>query len=232
MKLIITISLFITTLTAFANTEPTVKVAPTKHIYAPHGFDSNDELEVVVEGYLPDLCHQSPTTEVRVIGRSILIEASSLHYENTACPQVVLPFLKTVKVGVLPAGDYNVFVNKGTRFEKQATIAVEPETKTVVNDYIYANVFQVTEARQGVVKIIGAHPADCFELQSIDWIDNGVDTYSVLPKLNKTQEICQREMIPFEYEFKLPTNIDRDKILIHVRDMIGGAVNYLYEVAP
>ena len=56
MKKIITLFLF--TVAALVNAStPTEKLVPVDHIYVPTGFDSNDTVEVVVTGYLPNLCH-------------------------------------------------------------------------------------------------------------------------------------------------------------------------------
>ena len=45
---------------------PEEKVIPIEHVYIPSGFDDNDNVEIVITGFLPNLCHKSPSAKVRV----------------------------------------------------------------------------------------------------------------------------------------------------------------------
>ena len=110
---------------AQASTPVSMKI-PVDNIFSPRGYDTLDSSEVVVEGILPNGCHRIPKTSYTVKGNTIFIEVTSLVYNqpNTFCPEVILPFIKTVDVGVLPKGKYDVVVNNGTSFEKQSTFKV------------------------------------------------------------------------------------------------------------
>ena len=39
----------------------TMELVPVENVYTPRGFDSNDNAEIVITGYLPNLCYQNPT---------------------------------------------------------------------------------------------------------------------------------------------------------------------------
>lgn len=224
------IFILLITTTSFAGIGPRELFAPVEHVYVPAGFDANDDTEVIIAGELPNLCYQSPFEEVEIRGFNIYIDIKLLDYsaKATNCPQVVVPYTMKVSLGVLPQGDYQIYVNQSSLMPVNADITIEPEYSIVVNDFIYAHVEDIHRSSADTVTISGAHPADCFELDEIVVFNNGSDTYSVLPKLNQTQELCSRVLVPFEYELEVPQDLHRHKVLLHVRTMIGTSVNMIF----
>ena len=65
-----TILMMVLGLLANAGT-PVERLVPVKNIFSPEGFDSNDNVEVIVEGHLPNLCHKTPMKTVSINGNSI-----------------------------------------------------------------------------------------------------------------------------------------------------------------
>ena len=210
---------------------PTKILTPVKHVYSPKGFDSNDQVEVIVSGYLPNLCHNSPQTNVEVEGNKINITVSSLKYSlsNPFCPQVLVPFVEAVKVGVLKEGNYRVNVNEKSLYEQKAHINVAKATTKSVDDFMYANVEYVDKNKEEkTVTLKGYNPSDCFVLDGVKFISNGKDTYSVLPKLKQVAQFCATLETPFSYTVKVPSELNRDQVLLHVRSMNGKSVNALF----
>src|SRR5690606_19443087 len=121
----------------FAST-PIEALVPVEHIYIPRGFDSNDRAEVIIAGNLPNLCHKSPMAKVRLEGNVIYVELSSLYYEpnNPFCAEMVVPFLETVSLGVLKAGDYEIVVNRGHFTEQKAGLIITSAGSPDVDDYV------------------------------------------------------------------------------------------------
>ena len=220
------LSLFLLMVSTIVMAEISVLVpAPTVSSYVPRGYDSNDEVEIFVEGYLPSLCYQSPMGSAEVQGNTIYVTMSALYYQPNSriCPEVMLPFMEKVNVGILGAGEYNVVVNNN-RFD---AFRVDIEMSTVVDDFLYANVDDITEYGNNIISLAGKHPADCYDLEGIDVISNGKNTYSVLPKLRQTKSVCNRVLVPFETSFEMPRTLKSKKVLLHVRTMMGQSVNRL-----
>ena len=46
--------------------------------------------------------------------------------------------------------------------------------------------------------------------------------------MKQVSEFCPMKMVPFEYEVEVPNNLEKEKILLHVRVMDGRSVNSLY----
>ncbi len=205
---------------------------PVEHVYSPMGFDSNDRTEVIVEGILPNLCHKSPMTTAKVSGNTIKITVKAMKYESSSpfCPEIALPFVTAVNVGILDKGKYDIVVNGKTIFEKKSEIAVNEASSDAVDDFIYANVDHV-EKHEGsrVVDLKGYNPSECLELDKVEFFDNSKDTYSVLPKMKQVSTFCPMKMVAFSFPTEVPTKLEREKVLLHVRVMDGKSVNTVFE---
>lgn len=222
---------------AFLGTEalnagvPKEVLIPVSDIYTPKGFDSNDNTEIIITGYLPNLCHKAPKVKTKIQGDKIQVTLTSLKYDasNPYCPEVVVPFMKTIDLGVMQKGFYHIIANEGSTFEKEETIQIEKAQDDDIDENIYPLVNYI-ERVEGTRKIMikGYNPSDCLELHEIEVISDQENTYAILPKMLQVNEFCPRKMTPFEYEIILPDTIDKDTVLLHIRSMNGNSVNKLY----
>jgi hypothetical protein len=210
---------------------PVEKMVPVDYLYSPAGFDSNDNVEVVVTGFMPNLCHQTPEASVKFSNNGdIELEVTSLYYDKTNpfCPQMIVPFKLTVSLGLLDAGSYNIVANKNSNKRKavKSTLIVTESISNAIDTYHYAYVTNVLDKTGShTVKLTGYNPSDCFVLDKIESISNGKDTFSVLPKMKQINDFCPRKMVPFSYEFEVPKTLKKNAILIHVRTMQGKSIN-------
>ncbi len=204
-------------------------IIPVDHIYVPHGFDSNDNTEVVIEGYLPNLCYRSPRASVQVVGNEIKIKMTSLRApDSSACAEMVVPYVRPVSVGTLPAGDYKILVNEGEFDSIKSNIQVAPSPSQAIDNFVYAYVDYLEVDESGRVFLNGHNPSDCFVLDRVEFYDNKKDTYSVLPIMKQIADICPQRIMPFRYEIQVPDYLKSDKVLLHTRSMNGMSVNTLY----
>jgi len=232
MKTLILLALVLQGLVAYAGTPKEVQV-PIEDVYSPIGFDSNDSSEIIITGWLPNLCHKAPKTELTVKGNNIDIKVTALHYHQTNpfCPELIVPFTETVHVGLLDKGVYNITVNKKSIFEKKSTIKINEATSSAIDNYIYANVEFVDKGidpAKNIVALKGYNPSDCLELEEVKFVSNKNNAYSVLPIMKQVRDFCPMKMMPFSYEVEVPTSIQKNKVLLHVRVMDGKSVNTIY----
>jgi hypothetical protein len=202
---------------------------PVTQVFAPLGFDTNDSSEVVIAGYLPNLCYKAASAETQISGKTARIQLKAFRTESHLCAQMAVPFLEVAALGVLDKGTYGIVVNQGLPSERNSQLKVEESASPAVDDHIYANVSsieRITETRRVLLK--GENPSPCYSLDEIKLVSNGTDTYSVLPILRQTSETCPRVMTPFEYEFTIPNELAAKKLLLHVRVMNGKSVNSLF----
>jgi hypothetical protein len=207
-------------------------LVPVDEIYSPKGFDDNDFSEIVVSGYLPNLCYKSPTTSIKREGYKIVVTLESLHVrpvEGEVCAEMIVPFFETVQLGVLPEGDYKIEVNGKSVYRKLGKLSVTKSFTSVMDDFLYANVEYVDKSfGSRVIKLKGHNPSDCYELEDVRFAHNGTDTYSILPKMKQVRDFCPMKMMPFEYSVEVPKTLKAGTVLLHVRSMNGKSVNTLF----
>jgi hypothetical protein len=211
---------------------PKLKEIPIAHVFIPAGFDSNDNVEVLVEGLLPDLCYKSPQVSIFRDGQNITVKAKAWYYggEGVACPEIVVTTLERGVVGILETGDYQVAVSSLLENGFSGKLSVTKATKKTMDEHIYANVEyirQIPDTR--TILLVGTNPSDCFSLKEVQFVDNGLDSYSILPKLEQTSTDCPKSNAVFEYEVEVPKTLTRERVLLHSRSMNGHSVNTLFD---
>ena len=226
IKLLTTLLAF-TTSSLFAAT-PVRKAIPVEKVYSPRGYDTEDSAEVVIEGLLPNACHKSPKADIEVVGDTIEVNLTSLYYDptNPFCAEIILPFIKTINLGLLKKGDYKVVVNQNTPYEEQAMFKVLNPSRTPGEGDMYANVEYIERRDDSrTIKLMGHNPSDCYVLKDIEVVSNKRSTYSVFPIMEKVSDFCPMKMTPFTYDVTIPNTINKPEVLIHVRTMNGDSIN-------
>ncbi len=213
--------------TAFAGT-PLKVTAEIDEVYVPAGFDSNDNSEIILSGYLPNRCHKEPKVDVNVSNKQIFIKLTTLkyHQSNPFCPEVIVPFVKKVELGELKEGRYDVIINKGSVSEHYSFMNIKEAQTSNIDNFLYANVHSIKRSHEdNEIRLNGYNESDCLVLDDIKLISNYENTYSILPKMKKIQDFCPKKMTPFSYRVELPENLNSDDILLHIRSSDGESVN-------
>lgn len=210
---------------------PVEVMVPIEDVYSPKGFDSNDNSQIIISGYLPNLCHRAPKSIVKMEEGKVDIKIVSLKYDpsNPYCPEMIVPFVEAIDLGVMDKGVYDIVVNGKSIFEKRASLQIDEASSDAVDDYVYAGVEYIEKSagsRRVVLK--GYNPSDCFILDEIEVIDNEKDVYSIKPKMKQISDFCALKMVPFEYDFIVPDKLQSDKVLLHVRSVQGKSVNSIF----
>jgi hypothetical protein len=210
--LILLFALF--SLVSYAGT-PVETLVPVDGVYSPNGFDSNDNSEIIVEGWLPNLCHKTPMTKSEIKNGKIHITVTALRYDESSpfCPEMIVPFIQSVNVGILDKGIYEIVVNGKSPYQKNSKIKISESSSNALDDHIYANVHYVEKS----------HGTKTVTL--VKFVSNEVNTYSVLPIMKRVRDFCPMKMTPFAYDVEVPQSLNVNKVLLHVRGMDGNSVN-------
>lgn len=206
---------------------------PVDHVYSPAGFNSNDNAQIAITGFLPNLCYQAPKSVVSVKNGKINVAMQASYKKDNGmmfCVNIKIPYVEYVDVGVLDKGQYDVLVNEATKWSQQSKLSIAEVSSSSSEEVVYANVEEVVRVDSNSRKVLlkGYNPSDCFELKEIVIKDNGSDTYSILPQMKQVRAECPKKMIPFSYEFDVPENLEASKVLLHVRVMDGRSVNAFF----
>lgn len=216
----------------FANEGPIEMPSPVSDVYVPIGFDSNDNVEIVLAGEFPSSCYKVGLHSFRVTEKNeILIQATTLFYPGSTCAQVITPFMQIVKIGVLKVGAYKVIVNDKSTPKKEFEIA--QHLSEAPDDYLYAPVEFAeieTSSSTGIqyLEIQGRFPLmliGCAYMQEVKINRDDPDVVVVQPIMAITYD-CADHKVAFKQTVPL-TSPFSGKGLIHVRVLNGISYNKL-----
>lgn len=202
--------------------------APVKHLYVPEGFDSNDSVEVVVTGTFPNPCYSRNKVDVHVEDDVIDIAVTGIAPDHKligsrACPDMAVPFKEVVTVGNLQGGEYKINVNDGALKDK---VMVKEATSSAVDDHIYAAIEWIEKKSADQVVLHGWRYSPCLELDRIEVMSNGKDTFSMLPIMKQVSDFCPMKGMPVSFNAKVNLrSLKMNQPLLYVRTMDGKSVN-------
>jgi hypothetical protein len=209
--------------------------SPVDQIYTPRGLTTSDNAEVILQGYYRSSCYQPGTTafDVQPDAGLITVEATSLFDPDKVCLQVMTPFLQTVKLGAIPAGDYEV------------ALAGQPEIWTTLNvelrdqespDELLAPVGEakiMTDQNSGkqFLRLSGEYPhffIGCMVIREVDISQPQADMLQVKPvaELIPDGPICDEQAM--DPRFVIEQGLSQPFAgpgLLHVRGFQGQTLN-------
>ena len=222
----------ITSYTTTAKADEVVAVNP-KYLFVPVGFDDNDDVGVVVDGYLQDTCYRLRPTLVQVDAakKKIVVQPTAVVYPGP-CMDVTVPFTSTVSLGHnVPVGNYTVTNMDGTLQER---LEVTKSSSIGPDDYLYAPVDSAEVSKENgklVATVKGRFTSNCLEMGAVNIITTG-KTLQMLPIMKQMEkpaggEVCKSVESSFEQKVAMP-ELAKGRYLLHVRSLNGQAVNVVF----
>jgi hypothetical protein len=216
---------------AYANPEPVKVPALFSKAYLPSGFDSNDVVQIVGEGLFRNTCYRHAETTVRVDEAQRRIQVGPVAYEYAGfCLQVILPFNRTIDVGILKPGTWEVV--QGPNSEKLGQITIRSANRREADDFLYAPISQAFFQQKGDVSRIvltGEFTNDCFAIERVKTsVQPDVLVIQPIARLRERAN-CKSGHFPFSKVVELE-GVPQGRYLLHVRSMNGNAINTLVQV--
>lgn len=231
LALITALLLGCTSLTAFAQYEPTTEGATFDKVYVPVGFDNNDHIQIVGEGLFENACYRPAPTVVNIDQATQTINLGPVAYKYSGfCAQVVLPFERAIDIGVLKIGVWKVTQGKDPKVI--AEIPVKPALAFAPDDFLYAPVTQAFLRQSGkrtMVFVTGQFTNSCMSMEKVEVNANG-DTIVVQPIAQMGEKDCKEGSFPFQKAVRVP-KLKEGRYLLHVRSLNGNAINNLVNIA-
>jgi hypothetical protein len=222
---------------AFANAEPgpgngELVNVDARYVFAPEGFDDNDEAVVMVDGYLPSGCYKLTRPEYTVDEQTKTITIKPMaRYFDVACIEALIPYQFEVKLGILSEGLYTVKLNNAA----VDSIDVAEASSAGPDDYLYAPIdgASVSTTDTGVLQatLEGRFTNSCMVWDDLKVIDTG-KTINVLPVMRIEGDSCIAGEFPFKKIVNLPESVVAGRHLLHVRSLNGNAINHLFYKSP
>lgn len=199
--------------------------------YIPKGFDTNDRTQIMIEGALPNSCYRLGATEVHrdeAKSRIFIVQHAYL-YKDTKCLMVLIPFNKTVDIGILSHGTFLIIDGHSAEFLGNLSIA--PSLTAGPDDYLYAI---VDDVRLGGIDSVpsltvrGTLPK-CWQIEETRLIVESDDVITILPIASRNNE-CTKTTIPFVSSVKIPSDLKKGRYMVQVRSLNGLSVNKLFDL--
>jgi hypothetical protein len=227
-----------------ASAEGPVQVqAPVEKVFAPLGFDDNDDAELVLHGHFPNTCYKvgPATATTDVAARTITIDAKAWRYPGAVCAMVMVPFIQSVKLGPIPAGDYQIKVLDRPGAETLPLNIVQARTRNP-DDYIYAPVDSISiekdQAGQRKIVLEGNYPytfIGCMKIVEVrERVTPGrVIVVQPIAELFENDEDCvdQADSKKFRVEQPLTDASEAAEYLAHVRVLEGQSLNRMFDLS-
>jgi hypothetical protein len=214
---------------------PRVVALQAEKLYVPNGFDSNDNVEVVVHGHLPSTCYkvQDVSVERDDATGTITVQPLVFRYRGP-CLQMLIPFTTPAKLGLLKPGKYTV-KQKRSGGATDATLTVRAAVTESPDDFLYAPVDNVKlsalqeEAGAYKLTIEGNFPymfVGCMRMQKVV-----TDVQGEILVVQPVAEIVdgpecsdRRPDNSYSYETVVRGALT-DELLVHVRSLNGESFN-------
>jgi hypothetical protein len=212
---------------------PSLVILPTQEVFAPASFDDNDSAQITLFGELPNTCFKAGPAAAKVdrAAKTIVIRNQSYHYPSCWCLDVRAHYSKTLELGVLPAGRYQVWVEQQNGERKaRGTLTISVSTKATPDDHLYAMIedARVTPADEGAPKTLeltGVLASSCMELSEVKVAYRAPNVIEVLPIVSiGSGATCDQKRRPLKHEVAL-SPAWKGPTLVHVRSLNGQALN-------
>ena len=200
-------------------------------IFAPPGFDDNDNAQLVVHGQLINTCFKAAAPQVTVDKEKklIVVQPQAYFYSGCWCLSMMVPFTQAIDLGVLPAGKYRVVeYDKKGGVRQESAITIAQQKTSAPDDLLYAAVKSARVELVGSTSTLilnGTLNDDCLEIQDTRVLHRTEHVIEVLPvTAYKQGTTCQSKPRPFELKVALP-EMEPGNSLIHIRSLNGQAIN-------
>ena len=208
-----------------------IEAPQINHVFVPVGFDDNDDVTAVIDGFLPSGCHKFAGIAAQFDqARGEIRLEPQVKFENRPCIEARVPFSTVAHLGELDQGDYTVTVPSGgpssDDLVRDLEVLAAPDSRKDSHDY--APIEEVTFHRKSAdrqVTLEGRMTSTCLEWDRVDLNVTG-NTIQILPIVKTTNYVdCGDTLVEFEKTVNLPPRLGKGRYLLHVRSLSGQAIN-------
>ena len=209
---------------------PTQVSLPPQKVFAPPGFDDNDNTQVVLFGYFPNTCYkvgQSPFV-IDTNAREIRIQNFAYLYAGHSCLEMRIPWTKTIDLGVLIQGNYKILSQQTSgKYTYVANLPVAVSKTSNADDLLYAHIESATGGRDQPLRLSGSFSMDCLYVREVKTLYRSQGIIEVLPVADFIPgKNCMHTFIPLPFEVSVALKPTAKVLtLIHIRSMNGQSVN-------
>lgn len=230
-----------------ATTAPVI--LPIAGAYAPAtGYDDNDNIEIIIDGVLPNSCWVIDRADAKLTGASndIIVQQLARKKDTALCqdetklpPELKLPvtFMTTASLGALPAGTYNMIFSalpEGNLQQKRFSIERAPTNEVDSLYYAITTGLKVPKTVDSTTKTFevefsGYLSNPCSKLEDHVHAVFQSDVIVLMPEVRRVDGPC----VPIAEDFNRKLTIatpTAGRYLVQVRSANGNSVNHFLTV--
>lgn len=228
MKLFIGFLISVFSLSFSVQAESTKVHLSSGKLFVPQGYDSNDLIEVVVQGSLPNSCYKGPTHEVIKEGNIFKIYLYAYYQPAEHCKKFSIPFQQTVNLGMLNQGKYKVQLNE-VHIIAEEELLIKESVSSFQDDFLYGNIMNLIEDEDSrTVQLVGTNPTDCLVFKKME---QEIQKNMIILK-PQFSEVGDCHDIPTEFTLKYDVPFLESHprgMMLHIRVMGGRSLNYFFK---
>ncbi len=224
-----------------------VDLALDNAFIAERGFDNNDNIQVVIEGYLPNSCYTLTQAQTNVSPEAMTVKISQIAARSVTgiCEnEAALPpdlaaqryFWKVVDVGLLSdVGQYRLsYSGRNGTMSKVFNVGLAPSDHVDNMSYVnVTNAFAASETPTSETelefRITGEITSTCAEISEDYVVEKVGDVYVLLLNTVRSEDYCMPTSRPFYKVIKVPTP-EAGRYLLHARSIGGESKNKIFSV--
>jgi hypothetical protein len=213
---------------------------PVRRVFFPsRGYDDNDNVQVVIEGELPDPCYVlGEQTVTRDPSGAITVHQFAWRRQGGACDTGDLlgetPFSEEVAIGRLKAGDYPVMYSPASGAAASRVLHIEKAAITTADNFNYARVNNlktpdvVIEGQNAAITVTGPFGDSCNKLKDPVQVERVGDAFVIRP-IELELGNCGFILRTYKKTINLGV-LPAGEYLVHIRSRGGRAVEKTFYV--
>lgn len=220
-----------------------VDVTPSR-VYAPMGFDDNDNAQIVIDGLLPDTCYKLGHTLIRIdhATAKVHVRQQAFYYPGAWCADVRIPYVQTVNLGILKSGQYEILIEKDDEAPVSTTsLPIAISTTQSPDDFLYAPItdahleksstaFEGVPRKTPTVVLNGYFSSTCMSMRTVKMDVRPNNVIEVRPIVNMERGIACAQ-VASEFKVAVPLGqIQEGRYLIHIRSLNGQSINRVVDL--
>lgn len=233
---------------AYASSLSISEVAIEQAFVAPKGYDSNDNIEVVVDGKLPNACYEIYQTKATInqskfeitlkqlIKVKDITECQGTNQSQQLVPMWPIQYTNLIGLGNLKAGTYTINFNTGKHIVSKKFV-VAAARSTGIDDFLYAPISNafipelIYSTDNAEVILTGILTNTCMNFNGDVEVKKMGNVFIILPKMSlNVLAQCVATQIPLQSIVSLGSIKKEGRYLIHVRSTTGRSVNKVFTV--
>jgi hypothetical protein len=227
---------------------PQLEQINVQEVFVPEvGYDNNDNVQVLVDGKLPNLCYDldKTTSSIDMDKKIITITQYARKKSDSICdldrrdlPEYMkypVRYSQDYNLGQLHSGKYKIVFSQQKKLNKSRPLEIKKAPVSSVDNFIYAPISSafipeiIYETNDAQVVLTGIMGSTCLKFSKIDVITMN-DVYIILPKLTYNGNVeCQNQPRPIQKIISLG-KVEPGRYLIHIRSTSGKAINKVFSV--